>query len=75
MYIVRKKDNKKYDYSNNNIDRSNHTFLDYLAFRRNYPGKFSKQMDFLGSIKSDNKDILTLIILEIHFVIYEFLYC
>ena len=75
MYIVRKKDNKKYDYSNNNIDRSNHTFLDYLAFRRSYPGKFSIQMDFLGSIKSNSKDILTLIILGIHFVIYEFLYC
>ena len=73
-YKVRKKDNKKYDCHNNSIDRSNHTFLDYLAFRRNYPGKFSIQMGFLGSIKSDSKDILTLTIPEIHFVYLRIFY-
>ena len=30
--LKKRKHNKKYDYSNNNIDRSNHTYLDYLSY-------------------------------------------
>lgn len=63
----RRKQNEKYDYSSSRVDRSNRTFLDYLEFRRFNPGLFCWQMDFLGSIKTDSKYILTLIVPEIHF--------
>lgn len=65
-YKVRNK--KKYDYSNNKIDRSNRTYLDYLECRRAFPGEYSIQMDFLGTIISDSNYILTLTIPELHFV-------
>ena len=60
---------KEYEYlENRKIDRSNRTFLDYLAFVKNSPNIFSSQMDFLGSIKTDINSILTLTIPELHFV-------
>lgn len=65
-YKVRNK--KKYDYSSNKMDRSNRTYLDYLEYRRSFPGDFGIQMDFLGTIISDSKSILTLTIPEFHFV-------
>ncbi len=58
----KRKKNKKYDYSNNKIDRTNHTFLDYLAYLHKNPGIYVWQLDFLGAIKSDNKAILTFIL-------------
>lgn len=67
-YKKRKKQIKEYDYSNNKIDRSNRTFIDYLAYKKSHINEMTVQMDFLGSIKSDSKSILTLIIPEIHFV-------
>ena len=61
---------KEYEYlENRKIDRSNRTFVDYLAFIKNYPNLFVVQMDFLGSIKTDSKSILTLTIADLHFVI------
>ena len=69
-YKKRKKSNKKYEYhENKNIDRSNRTYLDYLSYIQAHPNVFVVQMDFLGSIKTDRKSILTLIIPELHFVI------
>ena len=69
-YKKRKKANKKYEYhENKNIDRSNRTYLDYLSYIQAHPNVFVVQMDFLGSIKTDRKSILTLIIPELHFVI------
>lgn len=69
-YKKRKKQNKKYEYlENTKIDRSTRTFLDYLAYIRSHPHSFIAQMDFLGSIITDSKSILTLTIPEIHFVI------
>ena len=59
---------KKYDYPNNNIDRSNRTYLDYLDYRRNSPGMFGIQMDFLGRIITDSNIILTLVIPELQFI-------
>lgn len=53
---------KKYDYSNNKIDRSNHTYLDYLAYMHKHPTSYVWQLDFLGAIKSDNKNILSFIL-------------
>ena len=65
----KRKQNKKYDYSNNKIDRSNRTFLDYLVFKREHPNLFSIQMDFLGAIKTDSNNILTLTIPDLHFLL------
>lgn len=67
----RKKKIEKYNYSNNKIDRTSRTYLDYLEYRRSFPGEYSAQMDFLGSIKSDSKSILTLTIPELHFVLLK----
>ena len=55
----KRKHNKKYDYSNNKIDRSNHTYLDYLAYIHKHPTSYVWQLDFLGAIKTDSKNILT----------------
>lgn len=61
---------KEYEYlENRKIDRSNRTFIDYLAFIKNLSKNvFINQMDFLGSIKTDVNSILTLTIPELHFV-------
>ncbi|MBQ0035484.1 MAG: hypothetical protein KBT35_01050 [Firmicutes bacterium] len=68
-YKKRKKSNKKYEYrENSKINRSNRTYLDYLSYSRRHPNLYTVQMDFLGSIKSDSKSILTLTIPTIHFV-------
>lgn len=68
-YKKRKKSNKKYEYrENTKINRSNRTYLDYLSYSRRHPNLYTVQMDFLGSIKSDSKSILTLTIPNIHFV-------
>lgn len=67
----KRKYKEKYNYSNNKIDRNNRTFLDFLEYRRSFPGEFSTQMDFLGSIISDSKSILTLTIPDLHFVILK----
>ena len=69
-YKKRKKQIKEYEYNENRkIDRSNRTFIDYLAFIHDRPNTFTTQMDFLGSIRSDSNSILSLIIVELHFVI------
>ena len=72
-YKVRKKDRKKYDYSNSYIDRSGRTFLDYLNWRFSNQSAFVCQMDFPGSKASDSTYILTLSFTEIHFVILKLL--
>lgn len=59
----KRKHNKKSEYSENNkIDRTGHTYLDYLAFLHKHPGIYVWQLDFLGAIKTDNKNILTFIL-------------
>lgn len=67
-YKKRKSQNKKYEYPNNKIDRSNRTYIDYLSYKKHRINEMTVQMDFLGSIKTDSKSILTLIIPELHFV-------
>lgn len=67
-YKKRKKKAKEYDYPNNNIDRSDRTFIDFLAYRKSRINEITMQMDFLGSIKSDSKSILNLILPDLHFV-------
>jgi len=63
-YKKRKK-NKKYEYTDNKIDRSNHTYLDYLSYLHKNPGTKVWQLDFLGSLKSDSKSILAFMLPEI----------
>ena len=67
-YKKRKRKIKEYDYPNNQIDRSNRTYLDYLAYMKTRINEITTQMDFLGSIKSDSKSILVLILPQIHFI-------
>lgn len=67
----KRKHKKKYDYSNNKIDRSNHTYLDYLAFMHKNPGTYVWQLDFLGNIKADNNIILTFILPNLQFTILD----
>ena len=72
-YAVRfkkRKHNKKYVYSENkNIDRTGHTYLDYLYYIHSHQGIPVWQLDFLGTIKSDNNNILTLILPFLQFTL------
>ena len=68
----KRKHNKKYEYSENNkIDRTGHTYLDYLAFIHKNPGIYVWQLDFLGAIKTDNKNILTFILPNFQFTLLD----
>ena len=67
----KRKHNKKYDYSNNEIDRTGHTYLDYLSFIHNHPRVNVWQLDFLGAIKTDSKNILSFILPDVHFTILD----
>ena len=69
--LKKRKHNKKYDYSNNNIDRSNHTYLDYLSYIHKHPGINVWQLDFLGTIKTDSNSILSFILPNVHFTIID----
>ena len=71
-YKKRKKANKKYEYrENNNIDRSNHTYVDFLAYQHSHPHEYGWQLDFLGSVKSDSKSIISLVMPDIHFPLID----
>lgn len=67
----KRKHNKKYEYTDNKIDRSNHTYLDYLSYIHNNPNSNVWQLDFLGAIKSDNKCILSFILPNVHFTLLD----
>lgn len=67
----KRKHNKKYDYKHNHIDRSNHTYLDYLSYRHNHPNVYGWQLDFLGAIKTDTKNIVTLTLPDLHFCLLD----
>ena len=67
----KRKRNKKYEYSDNKIDRTNHTYLDYLSYLHKNPRVNVWQLDFLGSIKSDSKNILSFILPEVHFTLLD----
>lgn len=69
----KRKHNKKYDYSNNNIDRTGHTYIDYLAYLHKHPGIYVWQLDFLGTIKTDTNNILSFILPNLQFVILNFI--
>lgn len=76
-YAVRykkRKRNKKYEYTGNNyIDRNNHTYLDYLSYLYQHPGIYVWQLDFLGAVKTDNNNILSLILPNLQFPILDIL--
>ena len=67
-YKKRKKKIKEYDYSDCKINRENRTYLDYLAYVQDRINEITTQMDFLGSIRTDSKSILTLIMPPLHCV-------
>ena len=67
----KRKHNKKYEYTGNKIDRSNHTYLDYLSYIHNNPRVNVWQLDFLGAIKTDSKNILSFILPEVHFTLLD----
>jgi len=68
--IEKRKNNKKYEYSENRkIDRTGHTYLDYLAYMHKHPGIYVWQLDFLGAIKTDSKNILTFVLPVLQFTI------
>ena len=67
-YKKRKNRKKEYEYKDNKIDRSNRTFLDYIAFSKESQ-LYITELDFLGSKKGDPYSILTLVIQEIHLVL------
>lgn len=67
----KRKRNKKYEYSDNKIDRSNHTYLDYLSYIHKNPRVNVWQLDFLGTIKTDSKAILSFILPEVHFTLLD----
>ena len=68
----KRKHNKKYEYSENNqIDRTGHTYLDYLSYIHKHPGIYVWQLDFLGAIKSDSKNILTFILPVLQFTLVD----
>ena len=68
----KRKHNKKYEYSENKeIDRTGHTYIDYLAFIHKHPGIYVWQLDFLGSIKTDNNNILSFILPDLQFVLLD----
>ena len=68
----KRKHNKKYDYSENNkIDRTGHTYLDYLSYIHKNPRVNVWQLDFLGAIKTDSKNILSFILPEVHFTLID----
>lgn len=68
-YKKRKKSIKEYAYKNNNIDRNDRNYVNFLVYKRKHPGEFITEMDFLGAIKSDKKSILVITIRELHFPI------
>ena len=68
----KRKHNKKYDYSENKeIDRTGHTYIDYLSYIHKHPGIYVWQLDFLGSIKTDNNNILSFILPVLQFVLLD----
>ena len=68
----KRKHNKKYDYSENNkIDRNGHTYLDYLLYIHEHQGIYVWQLDFLGAIKTDNKNILSFILPNLQFTLLD----
>lgn len=68
----KRKHNKKYEYSENKeIDRTGHTYIDYLAYMHKHPGIYVWQLDFLGTIKTDNNNILSFFLPNLQFVILD----
>ena len=68
----KRKHNKKYEYSENKkIDRTGHTYLDYLSYIHKNPRVNVWQLDFLGAIKTDSKNILSFILPEVHFTLLD----
>ena len=68
----KRKHNKKYEYSDNNkIDRTGHTYIDYLSYMHKHPGIYVWQLDFLKKKKTDNNNILSFILPNLQFTLLD----
>ena len=68
----KRKHNKKYEYSENKtIDRTGHTYIDYLSYIHKHPGIYVWQLDFLGTIKTDNNNILSFVLPDLQFILLD----
>ena len=68
----KRKHNKKYEYSENKkIDRTGHTYIDYLAYLHKHPGIYVWQLDFLGTIKTYNNNILSFVLPDLQFILLD----
>lgn len=68
----KRKHEKKYEYSENKeIDRTGHTYIDYLAYIHRHPGIYVWQLDFLGTIKTDNNNILSFVLPDLQFILLD----
>jgi len=65
----KRKHNLKYDYGKSQIDRTNRTYLDYVNFKIKEPSSLVWQFDFLGRPLKSSHDILTIIEVNLHFLI------
>jgi hypothetical protein len=74
IYLIqlteKRKHNKKDVYSENNkICRTDHTYFEYLTFWYKHLGIHILQLDFLGTIKTDNNNILIFILPNLQFTL------
>lgn len=70
----KKRKRAKYAYGGiSKVGKEGRGYDDYLKYRFENPGSFAWQMDYLGSIVSDKKEILTLVIPELQFPIIKIL--
>lgn len=69
----KRKHQKKYDYSSSNkkIDRTNHTYIDYLAYMKKHPWANVWQLDFLGNKQSDINAIISLVMPDLQFPLID----
>lgn len=68
----KRKHNKKYEYSENKkIDRTGHTYIDYLAYIHKHPRVYVWQLDFLGTIKTDNNNIISFVLPDLQFILLD----
>lgn len=68
----KRKNKNKYAYSENKkIDRTGHTYIDFLAYIKANPGINVWQLDFLGAIKTDSKNILSFILPDLQFTLLD----
>lgn len=72
----KRKHTQKYDYSTSNkkIDRTNHTYLDYLAYMKGHTWCNVWQLDFLGNKRGDKNALLSLVMPDLQFPLIKLIH-